>query len=243
MIRIIPAAFILIALFQISVGAQSLRIGIEGGALSVMGPDEFKNAAPDGLGMTSGLSLGIKAKFETPLSTFRFTGSVSYSSFSGEEDYAQIDRPHFSRLSSSAAYSKIIGHSGIAADLPNDMHSEATSRIISIGAGAEWKIIDWKASPYITGGLFVNYYDTKDKESNLLNADVVTEFKDSGTRLGGFLGAGAEIKLIEKLSLDVFARYNIYDLLSSSDMEGFIGEANNGVTALYLGAALLWRIF
>lgn len=238
--RILPIALMFLFI-QAAAFPQGLRLGVEGGALIVTGPDEFKNSAPEGFGMKNGFSFGAKAKYDMPLSPFRFSGGINYSRFSAEEYYSSYAITKISHPFPPIGLEKSM--SSAADVVPGDILSETSSSIISIGAGAEWQITDWKVSPYLTGGLFLNYYETEDKETDLYNSENNIEIKDSGTRIGGFLGAGAEIKLIDKLSLDVFAKYNLYDLMNTSEMEGLIGEANNGFSAIYAGASLMWKIF
>jgi opacity protein-like surface antigen len=237
-----------LALMLTSAYAQSYQFGVEGGALFTAGPSEFKNSIPEGLGLESGYTFGFKAKYETPNTRFRFSGGFYLSLFNAEEDYSTTGIAYLTPFN---PWDGPIGMESLSASSPasvlsdvqpGDMHAEVTSRVISLSAGAEWKITDWFASPYLAGGIMFNFYDTSDKETELVDNET-TEYKISSTSIGGYLGAGAEIKLMPKLTLDLSLKYNLYGLVNNSDQADFMGEANKDVTAIYAGVGLMWRMW
>ncbi len=236
------------ALMLTSVCAQSYQFGIEGGTLFTTGPSEFKNSIPEGLGLKDGYTFGFKAKYETPDTRFRFSCGFYLSLFNAEKDYATSTSAYFTPIN---PWDGPIGIESVSASSPasvlsdvqpGDMHADIESRVISLSAGAEWKIVDWFASPYLAGGVMFNFYDTSDNETELVD-NTSTEYKISSTSIGGYLGAGAEIKLLQKLTLDLSLKYNLYGLVNNSDQADFMGEANKDVTAIYAGVSFMWRMW
>lgn len=105
---------------------------------------------------------------------------------------------------------------------------EASSSILSIGAGAEWTLLPGPLSPYLALDVAMN--SIGDME---VTTPLGTMKSDGASRVGVNIGAGAELTLLPAFDIDVSVKYNMFNLIGKED-----GEEN--MSALVFNVSLLF---
>lgn len=191
--------------------AQKLCVGVGGGIGRIMSPDSYTRVTHNIVGEMvdpdHAFEIIGKIKVQTSKFPLRFVGQISFLSITDQGNYLGILDPPDSYFS--------------------DIHLEASSQILSMGIGAEYKLLPTAFSPFVSIDLLINSFgDTKlytdpssqDKEWNEITH--ITSIP-KGIRLGMGLGIGVQYPLSQKLNLTIDANYAIMNMAGRKRYESF----------------------
>lgn len=109
--------------------------------------------------------------------------------------------------------------------------TEISWNLLSLGVGAEYKLIPGPASPYLSLDLMMNSFGK-------LKVDDDEQEDTDISRYGIAIGAGLEFTLLPKVDIDASVKYNMFNLMGKEDefynlKEETIGAISINVTLLF----------
>ncbi len=170
--------------------AQSTFWGLSVGTTSLQGSDAYTgDISTGGAGFSTEFHAGMLVKFQVPISPVTPVVSFNYTSLKG-----------------------------------NDDGTETSQSIYSLGLGGQFTISAGRVSPYIALDLAYNYFGKYEvtnppagySSSPLPNGP--TELS-SKSRMGGGIGVGVDINLIQGIDIDLSGRVMILNLLGKKNSE------------------------
>jgi len=192
-----------------NVHAQLLSIGIGGGLTNVTGPDGFtKDVSDNGLGYSTEYNFGVVGKLGLPLIPITPRAIVIYHRFGGEGNRTPV-LPKGNSVSETLEFSQ---------------------SILTLGAGVQYGFIPIPLGidPYLSLDLTFNNFGEFSTTTDGNEVKV-----DGNSRTGLQLGAGAEISIIPTINLDIFAGYNMFNLIGKEDGEETISAINLGIFLMF----------
>ncbi|MFC2102971.1 outer membrane protein [Bacteroidota bacterium] len=208
-ISIVLFSVIFILSINTNVRAQLVRIGVGGGITNITGPDMLTKAVSEGgSGYSTEYNFGIVGKIGLPLIPITPRALIIYHKFGGEG--TQI--PALPKGSSQTA------------------NVEFSQSILTLGAGVQYGFIPIPVGidPYLSLDLTFN------NMGELTTTIDGTETTIEGTsRTGLQIGAGAEISIIPAINLDIFAGYNLFNLIGKEDGEESMSAINVDIFLMF----------
>jgi hypothetical protein len=208
-ISIVLFSFFFILSISTTVQAQLVRIGIGGGLTNVTGPDHLtKEVSENGKGYSTEYNFGLVGKIGLPLIPLTPRAFVTYHKFGGEG--SQI--PVVSKGNSLST------------------NVEFSQSILSLGAGVQYGFIPVPVGvdPYLSLDIIFNNFGDLTTTTDGVEATV------GGTsRTGLQFGAGAEVSILPTINLDVFAGYNLFNIIGKDEGEETISVINLDIYLMF----------
>lgn len=193
-------------LFPTLLISQNIKIGLGGGYAYIDNDTYYtRNIGisyfPNQLGMRDCYTINAKLKYAPLNSPIIFIGELFFLSASKDVDY--------------------LGYYALYQSSPAKMHLNASQNIYSLGVGIEAPIIKSFVTPYFSIGIMANYFG-KTKVVMTPKPDMFFDryglVISDKLRAGLNIGLGVEYKFIEKMSLDISAKYNFINLVGKENI-------------------------
>jgi len=191
---------------------QGLKFGVGGGLSMFTGPASLTDEYPKGVGYASEPMITVKGKFSLPLLPFALTGTVNYVMLGSE------------------------GKGNAMPPLIPIAHTvEISSSILMVGVGGEYALIPGPLpiKPYISLDVFLSSFGKSTYKYAYSNGTSGEFTGDGVTRYGMSIGAGVDLTLLPMFDVNVFAKYNLLNLVGKEDGE-------DGVSSISLGAMVIF---
>ena len=182
--------------------AQLFKIGVGGGLTQITAPDQYtKDVKNGGFGYSTEYNFGAMAKLDLPIVPLTPRAFVLYHKLNGEGTPPSL------------AKGNIVGD-----------NVKFSQSILSIGAGVQYSFIPVPLGfdPYIALDLAYNNFGdfTIDVDGN------ETTLSGSDSRFGIAFGLGTEVTIVPVVNIDLYASYNLFNLIGKDDGEDTISSVN-----------------
>jgi opacity protein-like surface antigen len=187
-----------VLLFSSVIFSQGFKFGVGGGLTMIQGPDVLTKDFSSG-GIGFGGEYHVGAKAKLSLPVIPLT---------------PIAFLNYHIMSSSE---EIVGQT-----------FEATSSILSIGAGAEWSLLPGPLSPYLALDVAMNSFGKTEVKTPIGTFTTTGE-----SRVGINIGAGAEFTLLPAFDIDASLKYSVFNLIGKESGEETVSALVFNVSLLF----------
>lgn len=184
--------------------AQKTYVGINLGTTSLQGSDGYSSdISSGGAGFSTEYHIGMLVKLQVPIAPLTPVLSVTYTSLKG-----------------------------------SDNGTETSQGIYSLGLGGQFSISAGMFSPYFALDLSYNFfgkYDIKNAPAGYTTSNEANgpTALSSQSRLGGGIGMGVDINLIQGIDIDLSGRIMVLNLIGKKNSEDNLNSLTFNASILF----------